>query len=496
MEESTMSYPETLPDDPYWQEDLAEAQGNVNNFEEPDDSMSYSDYRYVGAHNAHVYHRLFETVRQQDQTTIGHLTFGVRGLMWDTYDWNDNLKPAVRLGTGDVILSHETPGSFLPNVQKLHNWYQTLKYELRRVVEFMKENEKAVVTIILEDRADKEQTAAEIKEVMAEAELSDGLIFRPEDKKNFGKSFPTLGWMRSNNRRLVIFTQHAANTDVTFNEFKYCYENGYGTSDERVICAERPESKRIKAARSLVVFNHFPGPDQGSGVTPTVDMQKWRVTYATAKEIIYKAQAVGFAKSRLPNGYWADRVVDCVNQLKSDGTLTIFDYVNKLNDGYTKAVKVDHPYYFFNSSTTRQLAEPNGGYAWGTGDAYFHRLEPVDGGGDSFITDGMKVYIKEAGEGSAGKALNAEGWKNLSYSSTKGGDEEWVIERVDRELAGYIQKGEWVRFKSVRQTRDQNAPRYLSAESDGYLATRSTTDKAAENLGIEWVLGNDASRWD
>lgn len=234
------AYPNQLPDDPFWQADLTEAQANADHFQEPLDAVEYADYRYVGTHNAFAYERFFQIVRQQDQSIISQLHFGVRGLMLDTYDWVPPSNEAEKRGPGDVVLSHPDLG-FTSRAQKGHASYQTLKYELRRVVEFMKVHPKAVITVILEDYANATTTANEIKSVITDAGLaSDDLIFRPSDL-NAG-AFRTLGWMRQNNRRLVIFTQYAANTDVTFQQFDYCYENKYGTSDENDLCTRVPSS--------------------------------------------------------------------------------------------------------------------------------------------------------------------------------------------------------------------------------------------------------------
>lgn len=494
-----MSYPNTLPDDPFWPQDLAEAQNNFDHFEEPPDSLNYTDYRYVGAHNAFMYPRFFETFRTQDQTIIGQLTFGVRGLMLDIYDWSKRDTTAIpiadRRGSGDVVLSHPDLGA-ASRLQKNHGSYQTLKYELRRVVEFLKGNPLAIVTIFLEDYANRTETVDEIKQVITEAGFPnpDDLIFRPQDLGGGKLRFQTLGWMRTQNRRLVIFTQSAGDTAITFDQFRYCYENMYGTADDNELCKERQESIG-KGHRPLVVFNHFTG--QGN-----THIEEYRVRYTTANEIIDKAQIAGFANSKLPNGYFADRVIDCVNKLKDEGDLTIFDYVNKLNAAFTSFIEVGKPYYFHDGSTTRRLAKCSSEgkyYGWNNGPACFHQLENAGHGSHRFIWDGMHVYLKSDEDGMKGYVyLNAEGWKNLYYNNNNDSDEEWVIERVDRTKVGFIQKGEWVRLKSVRQTKDNNGTgMYLSAEKDGYLATRGVAGRTdGLSLSIEWALMNDATPFD
>jgi hypothetical protein len=310
----------SLPNDPYWHEDAQEANSNINHFIEPDDTVNYTDYRYVGAHNAHVYPRFFTIVHQQDQTIIGNLSYGVRGLMLDTYNKNLSWLSSLQGPTDSrVCLSHPAPG-FLAFTQKGHLTYQAMKYELRRIVEFMKLHHAAVITIILEDYANPKHTAQEIKEVMREAHYNP--LFTPTDLIN--KQWPTLGWMRNHNKRLIIFSQRAHATDVTFHQFDYMVENIYSTTNEKLLCRTRTESPPIG---QLIAFNNF------SGITITVPtmMAIHQVEYTTAKRIIQKCKRCHFAAGKIFNGYWANRIVPSCDILFNNNKKTIFDYVNELN---------------------------------------------------------------------------------------------------------------------------------------------------------------------
>ena len=306
--------------DSAWNEDVKEANKNTNHFTEPADTVNYADYRYVGTHNAHVYPRFFKTVRQQDQTILGHLTYGVRGLMLDTYAW-DLGWPSSLVGPKDskICLSHPAPG-VLAFTQKGTTTYQSLKYELRRIVEFMRVNPKAVITIIFENYSDNPGLAKEIKDVMAHAKYDP--VFKVSDLS--GGKWPTLGEMRSKNKRLVLFTQTGANTDVTFSQFAYMTENRYSTTDENELCQLRGESKNDKP---LVAFNNF----SGLAVTIPTYTTRDRVVYDTVKRIITNCQAKKFANGRLFNGYWADRIVGSCQDLYENKHKTIFEYVNELN---------------------------------------------------------------------------------------------------------------------------------------------------------------------
>ena len=305
--------------DAAWEEDVRQANNNINRFVEPSDDTKYADYRYVGAHNAHVYPRFFKVVRQQDQTILGHLSYGVRGLMLDTYAW-DLGSPSSLVGPKDskICLSHPKPG-VLAFTQKGTTTYQSLKYELRRIIEFMKANPKAVITIIFENYSDNAGLAKEIKDVMTQAKYDP--VFKVSDLPG---EWPTLGWMRNNNKRLIMFTQMGNNTDVTFSQFQYMTENRYSTTDENELCGLREESKNDKP---LVAFNNF----SGLAVTIATYTTRDRLVYDTVKRIITNCQAKNFANKRLFNGYWADRIVDSCNDLYGNKHKTIFEYVNELN---------------------------------------------------------------------------------------------------------------------------------------------------------------------
>lgn len=313
--------------DPYWAQDAQQANANSNHFVEPSDSTNYTDYRYVGAHNAYTDPHFFKIIRQQDQPLLGQLSYGVRGLMLDTYNWNQGW-PFVLVGPAGakVCLSHDAPG-FVALVQKGTNQYQSFKYELRRIVEFMRANPQAVITIVLENYADNVTTAIEIKQVMAEAQYD--VLFKIADLVN--NQWPTLGWMRATNKRLVIFSQHGF-TDVVFPEFPFMIENQYSTTDESKLCTLREESHA--AGQQLVVFNNF----SGLIITPPVLLTKQQAEYTTAQRVTTNCQAQNFANRRLFNGYWIDRVVDSCNFLYGIKERTVFEYVNDLNANPNKTM--------------------------------------------------------------------------------------------------------------------------------------------------------------
>ena len=109
----------------------------------------------------------------------------------------------------------------------------------------------------------------------------------------------------------------------------------------------------------------------------------------------------------------------------------------------------------------------------------------------SFIVPGTVVYLQSMQADMNGYVyLIADSQFNLWYSASASKAQQWAVERVDPTVSGYIVRGERVRFKSLQQTNDAGKRMYLSAESDGYLGTRSSaSDGAEKNLGIEWTIG-------
>lgn len=327
---SSILFADGLPDDPFYEDELEETLMVRSKFIEPPDSLNYADYRYIGTHNSHVYYRFFEVVNQQDRHIIWQLAQGARGLMLDTYDWNNLGWPNARRGSGRVVLSHGRPGSFGTRIQKGHSSYQTLKWELRRIVEWMKLHPLAIVTIILEDYANPNLTAQEILQVMAEANYNP--LLRPADwpiaspSQNY--TWPNLGWMRANNKRLVIFTQVADTTSATWNQFSYVVENQHSTTDEHELCEERLESQALSALpRKLVVFNNF----SGLAVTEAAGFISWIMRADTITNFTTQCELEGFAAGRRFNGYFVNRIVDTSNILSERRIASAFSYVNQLN---------------------------------------------------------------------------------------------------------------------------------------------------------------------
>jgi hypothetical protein len=310
---------------------LNEAKDISGHFIEPASCINYADYHYVGAHNAHVYPPFFSTIAQQDQTIHNQLAYGIRGFMLDTYDFN--LKPPATLNGPTkipVCLSHGNPG-LIAYTQKGNRNYQSLEYELIEIINFMKTSPKAIITICLEDYANSKNTVAAIKAAIKHTNYDP--ILKPKDwspaNNTTQQVWPTLGWMRKNNKRLIIFTQNNPSTDITWHQYTYITENQYSTTDKNQLYTQRSESIALKELpRAIVIFNNF----RSMFITRPLADTKKQADREAIQELISFCKDHDFANKKTFNGYFADRIIDSCNALYQEGKETIFEYVNKLNE--------------------------------------------------------------------------------------------------------------------------------------------------------------------
>jgi len=314
--------------DDRYEQDLQQARANKNFFNEPADELNYAGYRYVGAHAVEKYKPFFPEYALQDQPIPGLLAMGVRGLMLSIYDWSLSWSSIIREGVS-IVCSHPTKESevFRKNGKPL---YQTLHYEMNRIFNFLKSHPKAVITILFDDFADTAKMSRDIKEIITKNNYDP--ILKPSDwpaAEQKGE-WPTLGWLRRNNKRLLMFTQtYDQKTDFTWPVKNYWWENVYGTVDENLVCVDEKESllEGRKSTRNLVSFGCY-----GSvAVEPGARDSNYCFSYDTAKKLTSGCQKKNFAHGKLFNVYWADHIVNATNALVGEKRKTAFDYVNELN---------------------------------------------------------------------------------------------------------------------------------------------------------------------
>ncbi|XP_078434422.1 PI-PLC X domain-containing protein At5g67130-like isoform X2 [Wolffia australiana] len=178
---------------------------------------------------------------QQDSVT-SQLNNGVRGLMLDMYDFNN-----------DVWLCHSFGGN-------CYNFtaFQPAVNVLREVSVFLQTNPAAIVTIFIEDYV---ASPGGLTKAFAAAGLRK-FFFPVAEMPMNGQDWPTAAEMIDRNQRLVVFSSKPgkeASEGIAY-QWRYLVENQYGergmTKGE---CPNRAESSPMRStSRSLVVMNHFP----------------------------------------------------------------------------------------------------------------------------------------------------------------------------------------------------------------------------------------------
>ncbi|KAL6551730.1 hypothetical protein OROGR_007884 [Orobanche gracilis] len=183
---------------------------------------------------------LFAPTNQEDSVS-DQLKNGVRGLMLDIYDFNN-----------DIWLCHSVGKCF--NVTA----FQPAINVLREVEAFLKENPTAIVTIFIEDYV---SSPNGLTGVFKASGLNQYLFPLSQMPKN-GGDWPTVNYMVKNNHRLVVFTSKKSKegSEKIAYEWNYVVENQYG-NDGMVAgsCPSRSESSPMNTqSKSLVLMNYFP----------------------------------------------------------------------------------------------------------------------------------------------------------------------------------------------------------------------------------------------
>ncbi|KAL7156826.1 hypothetical protein ABFS83_02G035400 [Erythranthe nasuta] len=182
---------------------------------------------------------------QQDSITK-QLNNGVRGLMLDMYDFEN-----------DVWLCHSFGG-------KCYNYtsFQPAVNVLKEVQQFLKANPTEIVTIIIEDYVTSPKGLTNVFNASGLKEFWFPVTRMPKN----GGDWPTVDDMVRKNQRLVVFTSKSSkeSSEGIAYDWRYFEENQYGNGGMVAgSCPNRAESPAMNVtSRSLVVMNYFPdNPD-------------------------------------------------------------------------------------------------------------------------------------------------------------------------------------------------------------------------------------------
>ncbi|CAL9768631.1 unnamed protein product [Musa acuminata subsp. burmannicoides] len=218
--------------------------------------LPFNRYAWLTTHNSFA--RLGQQSRtgtpviapenQQDSVT-SQLNNGVRGLMLDMYDFEN-----------DIWLCHSFGGNCFNFTA-----FQPAIDVLKEIQLFLEANASEVITIFIEDYVTSPKGLTKVFN-------ASGLMkywFPVERMPKYGGDWPLLGDMISRNERLLVFTSKAAKeaSEGIAYEWRYVVENQYGDGGmEAGSCPNRAESLPMNAmSRSLVLMNHFPSnPDMAT----------------------------------------------------------------------------------------------------------------------------------------------------------------------------------------------------------------------------------------
>eukprot|EP00252_Welwitschia_mirabilis_P007767 TRINITY_DN19448_c0_g1_i3.p1 TRINITY_DN19448_c0_g1~~TRINITY_DN19448_c0_g1_i3.p1 ORF type:complete len:426 (-),score=50.52 TRINITY_DN19448_c0_g1_i3:292-1569(-) len=182
------------------------------------------------------------TFSNQEDSITDQLKSGVRGLMLDMYDYNN-----------DIWLCHSFGG-------KCYNFtaFSPAINTLQAIKSFMDSNPTAIITIFIEDYVESQNG---LTNVFTKAGLMKYWFPLSEMPKN-GSDWPLVSYMLSKNYRLLVFTSKKAKeqSEKIAYEWNYVIENQYGDAGLQTnSCSNRAESNPLTAkAQTLFLENFFP----------------------------------------------------------------------------------------------------------------------------------------------------------------------------------------------------------------------------------------------
>ncbi|XP_042374284.1 PI-PLC X domain-containing protein At5g67130-like [Zingiber officinale] len=229
--------------------------------------LPFNEYSWLTTHNSFARQGavsatgtpLLTFTNQQDSIT-SQLNNGVRGLMLDMYDFEN-----------DVWLCHSFGGQCFNFTA-----FQPAINVLREIQVFLEANPSEVVTIFIEDYVRSTNGLTRVFN-------ASGLMtyWYPVDQMPRNGSWPLLSSMINQNHRLLVFTSIAskeASEGIAY-EWNYVVENQYGDEGlNSTTCPNRTESSPMDTtSKSLVLMNYFQENPVGSvacsnNLSPLVSM--------------------------------------------------------------------------------------------------------------------------------------------------------------------------------------------------------------------------------
>ncbi|KAG0496395.1 hypothetical protein HPP92_001086 [Vanilla planifolia] len=214
-----------------------------------DKALPFNHYSWLTTHNSFALSgaksdtgSILITPTNQIDSVTSQLQNGVRGLMLDMYDFQN-----------DIWLCHSVGGN-------CYNFtaFQPAINVLKEIQTFLETNPSEVITIFIEDYVTSHQG---LTKVFNASGLSKYWFPASAMPKN-GGDWPLLSTMISNNQRLLVFTskKNKEATEGIAYEWNYVVENQYGDAGLKAgRCPNRAESSPMDTrSKSLILMNYFP----------------------------------------------------------------------------------------------------------------------------------------------------------------------------------------------------------------------------------------------
>ncbi|KAM7250416.1 hypothetical protein ACFE04_022299 [Oxalis oulophora] len=210
--------------------------------------LPFNHYSWLTTHNSFA--RLGEKsatgsvilapTNQQD-TVTDQLKNGVRGLMLDMYDFEN-----------DIWLCHSFGG-------QCYNYtaFQPAINVLKEIQVFLQANPSEIITIFIEDYVSSPKGLTKVFDAAGLRQYWFPVSRMPKN----GGNWPTVDDMAQKNQRLIVFTSKSAKeaSEGIAYEWRYVVENQYGNGGMVAgSCPNRGESPTMNTMlRSLVLVNYF-----------------------------------------------------------------------------------------------------------------------------------------------------------------------------------------------------------------------------------------------
>ncbi|XP_074348466.1 PI-PLC X domain-containing protein At5g67130-like [Apium graveolens] len=221
----------------------------TNQFSLLNNTLPFNKYAFLTTHNSYAIdgeplHTPFPRLcpkNQEDNVTM-QLNNGVRALMLDTYDFEE-----------DIWLCHSFEG-------KCHDYtaFEPAMDTLIEIEAFLSANPSEIVTLILEDYV---HTPNGLTKLFTDAGLMK-YWFPVTSMPQNGQDWPLVSDMVTKNQRLLVFTSiesKQADEGIAY-QWNFMVENQYGDGGmEAGNCFNRGESSLLNdTSKSLVLVNYFP----------------------------------------------------------------------------------------------------------------------------------------------------------------------------------------------------------------------------------------------